>query len=279
MRSKLRSHDPEFWGLRIGGDALIISLAIWTTLLSLLSLQLFGLPVASLLTTNIGAVIVGLVLAPVFGATINAVAVKRGRLFELNDVVLDSKTGKKGIVEDISMIHTKFQTLDGESFSIPNYKLRSRDLIHYTRDSNIHRETFDVLVTYESEIPTAVSLLTETLEEQGEILDEPQTREQGLELSLTAEDDETFVQLGPGVKFDPTIHVESFGDSGILLRGRFWIREPCTVSRLKSELRRGTIEKFESEDVEFAYPHRQLLLDEENNQLDLSLDTSEEEVR
>lgn len=276
MRTKLRARDPEFWGLRIGRDVLTISLGIWTSLFFLLLLQLLVLPVASLLTTNIGAVVIGLVLAPIFGATINAVAVKRGRLFKLNDVVLDLKTEKKGIVEDISMIHTKFMTLDGESFSIPNYKVRSRDLIHYTRDNDIHRETFDVLVTYNSEIHTAVSLLIETLEDQNEILNESRASEQGLDLSLTSENEETFLQLGEGVKFDPTIHIESFENSGILLRGQFWIREPCTVSQLKSELRRETIEKFESEDVEFAYPHRKLLVDEQNNQLDLSLDLSEE---
>ena len=269
FKSELRSRNSKFWGLTVGKDVILLILVAWSFVLLLIVFSLVGVPVVSFFTTSFGAVIAGLILTPVLGATVNAIAVKRGRLLEEDDVVFDPKTGQKGIVEDISMIHTKFRTLNAENFSIPNYQLRSRNLTHYTREHNLRRCEIDILITYESNVNQATNTVERVLNQKDGVLDDESLTDE--KISLCTNNGTTFVQGPPKVKFDPDVQIDAFGNNGIVVKGLFWVKEPCTVPKLKSNVRRELIRRFEVVDVDFAYPHSQIILDENGNEVKLDL--------
>jgi len=182
--------------------------------------------VVSALTTNIGAIIAGLILTPFIGAIINALAIKHSRMFSVGDVIEDRNSGQRGIVSDISMIHTRFTTLDHGSFSIPNYKIRSRDTINYTKENRVRRVTLDVLITYDSDVGDAQTLIEELLINCNDILTKEEAEDMGLDLPLDENDSAEVITIGPAgtqVRFNPDCRIAAFADSGILLRAYYWM--------------------------------------------------------
>jgi small-conductance mechanosensitive channel len=198
-----------------------------------------------LIGTAVLSAIIGIILAPLVGNFINGLFILADQPFEIGDMVaLDD--GTKGFVDDITIRYTKIFTLDNTFLVVPNGNIRERDVINYSAEDERTRRRIDVLVTYESDVTAARRLI-----------------------ERAARDCEAVIDGGPDIRIGvaryvagPDCRLHEFGDDGILLRLRYWVKKPYKLAKVQSEVNTNIRDRLANADVEMAYPHRHLVFDE-----------------
>jgi small-conductance mechanosensitive channel len=198
-----------------------------------------------LIGTAVLSAIIGIILAPLVGNFINGLFILADQPFEIGDMVaLDD--GTKGFVDDITIRYTKIFTLDNTFLVVPNGNIRERDVINYSAEDERTRREIDVLVTYESDVTAARRLI-----------------------ERAARDCEAVIDGGPDIRIGvaryvagPDCRLHEFGDDGILLRLRYWVKKPYKLAKVQSEVNTNIRDRLANADVEMAYPHRHLVFDE-----------------
>ena len=198
-----------------------------------------------LIGTAVLSAIIGIILAPLVGNFINGLFILADQPFEIGDMVaLDD--GTKGFVDDITIRYTKIFTLDNTFLVVPNGNIRERDVINYSAEDERTRRRTDVLVTYESDVTAARRLI-----------------------ERAARDCEAVIDGGPDIRIGvaryvagPDCRLHEFGDDGILLRLRYWVKKPYKLAKVQSEVNTNIRDRLANADVEMAYPHRHLVFDE-----------------
>ncbi|MCL9816235.1 mechanosensitive ion channel family protein [Natronocalculus amylovorans] len=198
--------------------------------------------------------VVGVILAPIVGNIINGVFVLADQPFEIGDMI-ELEDGTQGFVDDITIRYTKIFTLDNTFMVIPNGNIRERDVANYSAEDERTRISLDVLITYESDVPTARSMM-----------------------ERAARDIEPVIKGGPDIRVGtarypagPACLIQQYGDDGILLRLRYWVRAPYKIGSIQSNVRTRIAELFEDADVEMAYPHRHIVFDETSGSANVSI--------
>ncbi|MFO8114214.1 MAG: mechanosensitive ion channel family protein [Halorubrum sp.] len=212
---------------------------------------LFGVSAAGfqftdlLVGTAVFSAVIGIILAPIVGNFINGVFILADQPFEIGDMI-QLENGTTGFVEDITIRYTKIFTLDNTFLVVPNGSMRERDVTNFSAEDERTRRTIDVLVTYESDIPQARRLI-----------------------ERSARDCDAVVDGGPDIRVgvaryvaSPDCRLHEFGDDGILLRLRYWVKKPYKLSKVQSDVNTVIRERFADADVELAYPHRHLVFDD-----------------
>ena len=198
-----------------------------------------------LIGTAVLSAVVGIILAPLVGNFINGVFILADQPFEIGDMV-ELDDGTQGFIEDITIRYTKIFTLDNTFLVIPNGNMRDRDVTNYSAEDERTRRSADVLVTYESDI------------------DEARRR-----IERSARDCEAVINGGPDIRVgvarynaSPECRIQEFGDNGVLLRLRYWVKKPYKLAKVQSELNTRIRERLADAEVEMAYPHRHLVFDD-----------------
>ncbi len=230
----------------------------------LIVLRINGLDLGDLtLSVAVFSAVVGVILAPIVGSIISGVFLLADQPYEIGDMVELTDEGKKGFVEDITLRYTKIFTLDNTFLVVPNGNIRERDVYNYSAEDPRTRNTLDVLVTYESDIAVARDLL-----------------------ERSARNVEGVIEGGPRIRIggarypaQPDCLIAEFADHGVLLRLRYWVKEPYRLQKVKSKLQTNIWEALEDADVEIAYPHSHLYFDDTSGTLDVSMGEHEDEHR
>ena len=198
-----------------------------------------------LLGTAVFSAVIGIILAPIVGNFINGVFVLADQPFEIGDMI-ELEDGTAGFVEDITIRYTKIFTVDNTFLVVPNGTMRERDVTNLSAEDERTRRSIDVLVTYESDIPEA----RRTIEH-------------------AARDCDAVIDGGPDIRIGvarymagPDCRLHEFGDNGILLRLRYWVKKPYKLSKVQSDVNTRIRERLADADVEMAYPHRHLVFDD-----------------
>ncbi len=198
-----------------------------------------------LVGTAVLSAVIGIILAPLVGNFINGVFILADQPFEIGDMV-ELDDGTQGFIEDITIRYTKIFTLDNTFLVIPNGNMRDRDVTNYSAEDERTRRSADVLVTYESDI------------------DEARRR-----IERSARDCEAVINGGPDIRVgvarynaSPECRIQEFGDNGVLLRLRYWVKKPYKLAKVQSELNTRIRERLADAEVEMAYPHRHLVFDD-----------------
>ncbi|XVH31861.1 mechanosensitive ion channel family protein [Haloferacaceae archaeon DSL9] len=221
-----------------------------------------GLGVSNLvLSVTVFSAVVGIILAPIVGNVINGLFVLADQPYEIGDMIqLDD--GTLGFVEDITIRYTKVFTLDNTFLVIPNGSIRERDVENYSAEDERTRTDIEVLVTYESDIKQAIALMERAAREHGEV-----------------------IKGGPDIRIGtgrypagPRCMIAEYGDNGILLRVRFWIRRPYKLPSTRGAIRSRIGELFADADVEMAYPHQHLVFDETSGEAQIVVRSGEDDV-
>jgi small-conductance mechanosensitive channel len=229
-----------------GVQGLIVFLGI------VVALGFLGLGFGNLaLSVGVFSAVVGIVLAPIIGNLLSGIFILNEQPYEIGDMVELTDVGTKGFVEDITLLYTKVFTLDNTFIVLPNGSMRERDVVNYSAEDTRIRMTLDVGVTYESDIPTA--------------------RRQ-MEAAATGVD--AVIQGGPAIRIGsarypaaPTCYIRQFGDSEVLLRLRYWAREPYKQTTVRSAVMTNVWDRFERHDIEIPYPHRHMVFDDTSGEL------------
>ena len=212
-------------------------------------------PTSLLLTATVFSAVVGIILAPLVGDIVNGVFVLSDQPYEVGDMVEILDTGKTGFVEEVTIRYTKIFTVDNTFLVIPNSEIRKRDVVNYSAEDVRTRQTLEVSVTYESDVAKARELLVEAAQETPEVI--------GTQGS---------VRIGRGeYPLEPRPFIVEFGDHGVGLALRYWVREPYRLAMVKSKVNEKVWSKFRSEGIRIPYPHRHHVFDDTSGEMDISL--------
>ncbi|MEF8784471.1 MAG: mechanosensitive ion channel family protein [Haloarculaceae archaeon] len=236
-----------------------IKLAVFLFAL-LVVLRLNGLALGDIaLSVTVFSAVVGVILAPIVGSIISGVFLLADQPYEIGDMIELPEQDKRGFVEDITLRYTKVFTLDNTFLVIPNGNIRERDVFNYSAEDPRTRQTLDVVVTYESDIAAARNIIERSARRVDDIIDGgPRIRIGGARYPA-----------------QPDCLIGDFGDHGILLRLRYWVKEPYRLQTVKSHLQTNIWNALEDADVEIAYPHSHLYFDDTSGELEVSLDRTD----
>jgi small-conductance mechanosensitive channel len=213
-------------------------------------------PTSLLLTATVFSAVVGIILAPLVGDIINGVFVLSDQPYEVGDMVEIVDTGKVGFVEEVTIRYTKIFTVDNTFLVIPNSEIRKRDVVNYSAEDIRTRQTLEVTVTYESDVARAREILVEAAQETPEVI--------GTQGS---------VRIGKGdYPLEPRPFIVEFGDHGVGLALRYWVREPYRLQMVKSKVNEKIWAKFRREGIRIPYPHRHHVFDDTSGEMDVSVE-------
>ncbi|MEF8973480.1 MAG: mechanosensitive ion channel family protein [Haloarcula sp.] len=221
------------------------------TILSIYGLQLGDIA----LSVTVFTAVVGVVLAPILGSIISGMFLLADQPYEIGDMVELVDSGQRGFVEDITLRHTKIFTLDNTFLVIPNGEMRQRDVVNFSAEDSRTRLSLDVLVTYESDIAVARSLIEEAAREVDNV-----------------------IPGGPNIRVGtarypaaPTVYINDFADHGVLLTLRYWVTEPYKLLTARSKVQTNVWRRLDEVNVEIAYPHSHLYFDDTSGEMNVSL--------
>ncbi|MFB6167652.1 MAG: mechanosensitive ion channel family protein [Haloferacaceae archaeon] len=201
-----------------------------------------------LLSVTVFSAVLGIVLAPIVGNLISGFFVLADQPYEIGDMV-ELGDGTRGFVDDITIRYTKIFTLDNTFLVIPNSTIRDQQVTNYSAEDQRVRLRLSVLVTYEGDLDAARRLLERAARECEEVI------EGGPDVRIGA------ARYPAG----PTAYLDEYADSGVLVTLRYWAHQPYKLLAVRSKVQSRFWELLEAEDVdvEMAYPHQQLRVDED----------------
>ncbi|MFC6755400.1 MULTISPECIES: mechanosensitive ion channel family protein [Haloarcula] len=226
-------------------------------LLGLLSiLGVWGIRLGDItLSVAVFSAVVGVVVAPIVGSFISGIFLLADQPYEIGDMIELADRDQRGFVEDITLRHTKIFTLDNSFLVIPNGSMRDRDVVNYSAEDPRMRLSLDVLVTYESDIEEARTII-----------------------ERAARQVDNVIGGGPDIRVgaarypaSPTCYINEYGDHGVLLTLRYWVSEPYKLLAARSNVQTNLAALVDDADVEFAYPHSHLHFDETSGAMEVSM--------
>jgi small-conductance mechanosensitive channel len=192
---------------------------------------LFGLKATDLfLGAGVLGVVLGLAARKTLANVLSGLIILFGRPFEAGDWI---KVGdREGIVTDITVFNTQVRTFNEEHLLIPNDRVTDQEVINYSKTERLRLQT-DVGIDYDDDISKAATIAKRTMESCETVADSP----------------------------SPDVILESFGDSEVLLRLRYWITRPTIQHKLsaQNEVIEGVKAAFEEAEVTIPFPQRELM--------------------
>ena len=196
-------------------------------------LSVWGIALTNLiLGAGVATAVLGLAAQRTVAAVIAGFFLLFTRPFRVGDwieVVDAGEDDAAGIVQDVTISHTKIRTFNDEHMLVPNDQLTSNRLTNYTRNDRL-RIDVDVGVDYETDLEVAREIVAETVAD---------------------------VDLVSDIR-DPKVVLKRFGDSAIVLGVQFWIDEPARrrAWRAQSAVISAIKSAFDREGITIPYPHR-----------------------
>jgi small conductance mechanosensitive channel len=211
-----------------------------------------------LVSTAVFSAVLGIVLAPIVGSIINGVFVLTDQPYEIGDLVELRNTGQRGYVEDITLRYTKLFTLDNTFLVLPNSSIRDRDVVNYSGEDERTRLSLSIVVTYEGDLDRAREIAEDA-----------------------ARDVEEVINGGPDIRIGsarypaaPTCYIDAFGDHGVELTLRYWVKQPYKLLTIRSAVQERVWDALADADVEIAYPHSHLVFDDTSGEAQVSVSRS-----
>ncbi|MFC6824667.1 mechanosensitive ion channel family protein [Halopelagius fulvigenes] len=203
------------------------------------------------LSVTVFSAVLGVVLAPLVGSIISGLFILADEPYEIGDMI-ELEDGRRGFVDEITIRYTKVYTLDNTSLVIPNANMRERFVTNYSAEDERIRLSLQVLVTYESDVERARTLMENAASGVDEV-----------------------IEGGPNIRIGsaryparPTAYIDEFADNGILVTLRYWAKKPYKLLTVRSRIQTKLWEQFESDpDVEMAYPHQHVVFDDTSGTL------------
>ena len=194
----------------------------------LIALPLVGIPMTALSVFS-GALGVGLGfgLQKVASNYVSGFIVLLDRSLRVGDFV--TVGGIRGEVRAIEARYTVLRSLDGNEAIIPNETLITQNVLHHTYSDPKVTVTFEVSVSYDSDVDRACELLQEIAARQARLVDDP----------------------------PPAARVRRLAESGVDLELTAWIRDPALgEGELRSAVYREILRTFRAAGIDIPYPRR-----------------------
>ncbi|MFB6253018.1 MAG: mechanosensitive ion channel family protein [Halobacteriaceae archaeon] len=223
----------------------------------ILSAYILGLRLTDIaISVTVFTAVLGLILAPIIGSVISGLFILADQPYEIGDMIEIMDRNQRGYVEDITIRYTKIFTLENTFIVIPNSVMRNRDIINYSAEDERIRLGLEIMVTYESDIQTARSMI-----------------------EAAATNVEDVIEGGPPIRIgsarypaEPTCLIREYSDDGITLRLRYWAKNPYRLETVKSNVQNSIWTNIkETDDISIAYPHMHHIFDETSGTAEVSV--------
>lgn len=198
------------------------------------------------LSVTVISAVIGVVLAPVIGNYVGGLFVLADQPYEIGDMIEIVDTEQRGFIEDITLRYTKVLTEDNSVLVIPNATIRERDVINYSAEDERTRLSLDMTVSYEGDLAEARRLIVRA-----------------------ARGTDGVIGGGPTIRVGsaryparPTCAILEYGDNGVNLRLRYWVRSPYYAPAVRSEIQSRIWEELDDADVDIPYPHTHVVFDD-----------------
>ena len=150
-------------------------------------------------------------------------SIKPGDVIEISDTY--------GKINKLAARYTSVISRDGREHLVPNEDIITQPVINWTFSNNSVRRHLPVNVSYNSDLEKAMDLMLRAANETSRVIKNP----------------------------EPRVLIKSFGDNGVDLELRMWIRDSENgVSNIASDVYLLIWNKFNVEGIEFPYPQRDI---------------------
>jgi small-conductance mechanosensitive channel len=249
MASRLAGNIIRFYGSGIPGALPVTTLTqnlaqLGVVILALMVLlNLLGIPIAPILTAlGVGGLAVALALQDTLSNLFAGFYVAIARQVRLNDYI-KLNTGEEGYVTDITWRSTTVRTLGNNLIIIPNAKLAQAVVTNYYLPEKRLAIQVQVAVSYDSDTDKVERVLLEEAVDAAGVIP-------GL-----------LADPAPSVRFDP-----GFGDSSLGFTMGCHVEEFADQFRVRHELRKRILKRFQMEGIEMPFPTRTVYLREERTE-------------
>lgn len=189
----------------------------------------FGVQTASLVAIlGAAGLAVGLALQGTLGNIAAGIMLLILRPFRVGDVV--DVGGTMGVVDEIGLFTTEMHTFDNIGIVMPNSRVWGTQIMNYSR-YDTRRVDMEFGIGYGDDMEKAMRLISEALEEDDRVLDDPA----------------------------PLIAVSNLGESSVDIRVRPWTRT-SDVWPLRYHLTKRIKEKFDANGITIPFPQRDVHL-------------------
>lgn len=198
----------------------------------MVALPLVGIDITALSVFS-GALGVGLGfgLQKIASNYVSGFIVLLDRSLRIGDII--TVDNKRGEVKAIEARYTVIRALDGNEAIIPNELLITQSVMHHTYTDPQVMVSFEVSVSYESDVERACALLEGIALHHPRLLADPA----------------------------PAARVTKLADSGVEMRLVAWIKDPgMGEGELRSEVFKEILRTFRAEGIEIPYPKRDVRL-------------------
>ena len=140
-------------------------------------------------------------------------------------------SGTYGRINKLAARYTSVISRDGREHLVPNEDIITQPVINWTFSDKKVRRHLPVNVSYDSDLEKAMGLMLEAAIESPRVIKDPKSR----------------------------VLIKGFGDNGIDLELRIWIRDSENgVSNITSEIYLAIWKKFNAGEIDFPYPQRDI---------------------
>jgi small-conductance mechanosensitive channel len=202
------------------------------TIAILVALNTVGIDLTALAVFS-GAVGLGLGfgLQKVVSNLISGIILLLDKSIKPGDVIELDKTF--GWIQSLGARYVSVVTRDGKEYLIPNEDLITHQVVNWSFTNQLVRMETNFGVAYSSDPHRVREVAVEAAKKAKRVLGEP----------------------------SPVCHLCAFGDSSLEFLLRFWINDPSAgAANVTGQVLLEIWDAFKAEGIEFAYPHRQLLL-------------------
>ena len=208
----------------------IIRYVIWVLTIGFL-LETIGVKVTLLLAGSAALLVgIGLGLQQTFNDVISGIILLSERSIKLEDVLeVDGDVVK---IQEIGLRTSKALNTDDISIIIPNSLITTNKVINWSHQSKKTRFRINIGVSYASDVDLVLKILEESALEHPDIYDREST-----EARLT-----------------------NFGNSSLDFQVLFYSKNIFRISKVKSDIRRIIIQKFNSNNIIIPFPQMDLHL-------------------
>ena len=138
-----------------------------------------------------------------------------------------------GWIQSLGARYVSVVTRDGKEYLIPNEDLITQPVVNWSYTDQLVRMEATIAVAYSSDPHQVRRVAVEAAKKAARVLGEPA----------------------------PVCHLASFGDSSIEFLLRFWIDDPeAGAANVTGQVLLQVWDAFKAEGIDFAYPHRQLVI-------------------
>lgn len=196
-------------------------------------LSLWGIDLTNLfIGAGVASAVLGLAAQKTVAAVIAGFVLLFARPFRAGDwvgITREDGTERSGIVQDVTISHTKIRTFNDEHVLVPNDEITSNQLTNYSRSDRL-RIDVEVGVDFETDLGRACEVVREAAEESDPVADTP----------------------------SPEVVLKRFDDSAIVLELQFWIDRPARrrAWRARTAVIRAVKAAFDREGITIPFPQR-----------------------